>query len=263
MKPVITVGFIGAGNLAWNMAHNLPEHYSIEQVIAKTPAKAAAFAKEFSVPLKDLSLSALHPDLDLVILATPDHSLAELARELGPFAGPRTAFIHASGTTPLSALDPLGKRTGVLWPMQTLRQDRLTTFEGVPLFIEAHEEIRSQVRDLAFSLSDKVIYLSSEDRLKMHCGAVMAGNFSTLMLELALRATQGLPGVSPAIFEPLIRRSLNNALETTPREAMTGPARRNDQVTMEQHLELLGKIDPELATLYQALSAQIQKMYAE
>ena len=261
MDPIITVGFVGSGNLASNIAHNLPPQYSIEQVISRSPQKAADFAAKFSVPIFGTALADLHPDLDILILAVPDFSIAPLAGELATKAGGSTIFLHCSGTTPITALAPLGARTGVLWPMQTLTRSHLTSLKGVPLFIEAQGAVREQVRQLAFGLSDKVVYLNSEERLRMHCGAVIAGNFSTFMLEMADRITQDLPGVSPAIFEPLIRQSLDNAMATSPREAMTGPARRNDQQTIQNHLQLLHGSHPELETLYQMISEQIQKMY--
>lgn len=261
MIPVITVGFVGSGNLASNLAHNFPSQYSIEQVISRSSKQAADFATRFSVPISGTSYSILHPDLDILILAVPDHQIGPVVLEITPYVGASTTFLHGSGTTPLSVLDPLGEQTGVLWPMQTLTRDRPTSLREVPLFIESRDKSREKVRDLAFGLSDKVVYLKSEERLRMHCGAVIAGNFSTFMLEMASRITQELPGVSPTIFEPLIRQSLNNALATSPGEAMTGPARRNDQQTLKSHLELLAKGHPDLKLLYKLISDQIGKMY--
>ena len=62
------------------------------------------------------------------------------------------------------------------------------------------------------------------------------------------------------LLEPLLRETLDKAVETGPRSGQTGPARRGDTRVMESHKKML---PPELADLYSRLSESITKMYRQ
>ena len=62
------------------------------------------------------------------------------------------------------------------------------------------------------------------------------------------------------LLEPLLRETLDKAVETGPCSGQTGPARRGDTRVMESHKKML---PPELADLYSRLSESIIKMYRQ
>jgi predicted short-subunit dehydrogenase-like oxidoreductase (DUF2520 family) len=58
------------------------------------------------------------------------------------------------------------------------------------------------------------------------------------------------------MLKPLIRETLNNSLEISPKKAQTGPARRGDRQTINRHLQFLSG-HPDRAELYDFLSRHI------
>jgi len=61
---------------------------------------------------------------------------------------------------------------------------------------------------------------------------------------------------------PLIKETALKAADVHPHDAQTGPARRNDISTLEEHLEMLKEL-PEFRETYKLLSEQIIKKYNE
>ena len=61
-----------------------------------------------------------------------------------------------------------------------------------------------------------------------------------------------------SIFESLLKESLAKAIETSPHEAQTGPAVRNDRLVIDKHVSLLTE---ETATLYKLISDHIIKSF--
>lgn len=75
----------------------------------------------------------------------------------------------------------------------------------------------------------------------------------TIGKELALNA-----GFNFTILEPLIKETIAKALERGPEVSQTGPAVRNDHITIKNHLELLS-YSPELQQIYNEISSAIIK----
>jgi hypothetical protein len=57
---------------------------------------------------------------------------------------------------------------------------------------------------------------------------------------------------------PLIEETAQALEVKTPKEAQTGPAKRNDEQTIAKHIEMLND-DPELQHLYRLMSESITK----
>ena len=86
---------------------------------------------------------------------------------------------------------------------------------------------------------------------------MLACNFSNyLVLEAErLLEREGLP---PKALLPLLDELLMKLHTLPAREALTGPAARGDEATMQRHEELLTG-EPELQQLYRLLSERIQQ----
>jgi len=67
-------------------------------------------------------------------------------------------------------------------------------------------------------------------------------------------------GVSFDIFHPLIRETIAKAIESGPENSQTGPAVRNDNNTIENHMELLS-FSPELQKIYSDMTESIINHY--
>ena len=62
------------------------------------------------------------------------------------------------------------------------------------------------------------------------------------------------------MLEPLIKETFSKAMDIGPENAQTGPAIRNDQNTIEKHLELLS-FSPELQRIYGEMTRSIITYY--
>jgi hypothetical protein len=61
-----------------------------------------------------------------------------------------------------------------------------------------------------------------------------------------------------AMLRPLIAETAAKVTEMTPREAQTGPAARNDEEVMHNHLELI--THPQMKELYRLISKSIMSL---
>ena len=106
-------------------------------------------------------------------------------------------------------------------------------------------------------MSEKVFELNSSEREKLHVSAVFANNFSNYMFACAdsLCKEFDLPF---DILRPIIMETGKKIQTMAPREAQTGPARRNDRVVIQKHIEMLRGEKKEIYTL---LSNAISKAY--
>ena len=85
---------------------------------------------------------------------------------------------------------------------------------------------------------------------------MFAANYSiTLLAEsIALAGQAGLdPETARLGMTTLLAGAVNNLRDLEPADAITGPASRGDQGTIQRHLDAL-KHDPELQRLYQLLA---------
>lgn len=255
----MNIGIIGAGNVGWNLvAGFVGSEFHVLQVMSRSDASARALAEEFGIADWSAAPGDLRQDLDLVLVATSDHSVREVAEAYAPFRASQAIFAHTSGSIPVSALSPLGNPTGVFYPLQSFTRGRLADWSKVPLFLEGSPETVSLMRPVADFLSRNVSELDSEGRLRLHLGAVFAHNFANYMWLLAEDAVRNLPGGSLAHYEPLIRECVEKALDLGPHAAHTGPARRGDHITMDKHLALL---EGDAAQLYASISKMITERF--
>ena len=183
-------------------------------------------------------------DADLVILAVPDASIAEVAQqvEIGPWVA------HVSGATSLSALDPHQRRFSV-HPLQTLTRDRgPDQLDGAWGAVTAEtDDARSTAHWLAETLGLRPFDLADADKPLYHAGAAIASNFLVTLYRAAARLLLET-GVPPEALVPLMTRTIENGF------ALTGPIARGDWSTVEAHLQALEERAPDLVPLYRALA---------
>ncbi|MCV9387727.1 Rossmann-like and DUF2520 domain-containing protein [Reichenbachiella ulvae] len=186
------------------------------------------------------------------ILAVSDSAIEEIAEQIDL---PIDAILaHTSGTIPLDSLNK--KRSAVFYPLQTFAEGQLTQLQNVPLLIEATDPDTFKATEaLARRLSNNVIAADSAFRAQIHLAAVFASNFSNRMLYAAEQILSEM-GQELNLIEPLVLQSIQNVFRKGANESLTGPAQREDQVTIEKQKHLLEQ-SPELQELYQTLTKYI------
>ena len=185
------------------------------------------------------------------IIAVSDSSIAEVAQQLKHLSG---LLVHTSGTTSIEKLRPHG-RIGVFYPLQTFSLDAPAQPDQIPWIIDAqHQEDLSLLTALAEELGSSATHLNDLKRKEMHLAAVMINNFTHHIWSMT-QAWVAQSSGDFALLHPLAKKTLDIALQDSTGHQQTGPARRNDRSTLEQHLALLG--DHPLAQIYQTMTESI------
>jgi predicted short-subunit dehydrogenase-like oxidoreductase (DUF2520 family) len=255
---------IGTGNVAWHLAQALTQAgETCTGVVSREASKASAFAESLPIALPAYTFEALsgRQDDDIVLLAVADDAIIETAEKLACL--PAKIAVHTSGTRPLDALEVLRKagwRTGIFYPLQTLSKQKAVDWRSVPMLLESDDfSTLSALEAVARGISDTVIFSNSEKRLWLHLSAVLTSNFMHHLCVLGEELLQK-QGLSLSLLQPLLQETLAKALLPTAPQTQTGPARRNDQQTIEKHLGLL-EDSPHLQRIYKALTESILERY--
>lgn len=245
--------FIGAGKVADCLASVLFSNgKKIVQVFNRTEIKAKKLAKkvsaEFTTDLNNLA------DADIYIIAVNDTAIVEIVNKLNIKNG---IIVHTAGSVKIDVLKSASFEYGVMYPVQTFIKDRyLDFYDKVPLCIEANNKaVEDKITTLAELISAHVYKLDYDKRLTLHLAAVFANNFTNYMYVAAekLLNEQNIPFDS---LKLLIEETSNIVKDSNKPEVYTGPAVRNDIVTINKHLAILAN-NPDLKQLYNLITQNI------
>ena len=190
-------------------------------------------------------------DADLVWLAVPDSRLAELAPTLR--AATDAALVHTAGALPASALGV--PRAGSFHPLRSFAGPRRdVSLEGCAVAIDADDAaLASELHSIAHSLGMLPLDVPADGRPRYHAAAVLAGNASLGLLDVALRQLDalGVPRLAGArAVAALLASVAENVALLGPDEALSGPIRRGDLDTVTRNLAALDAGDPAAAETY-------------
>lgn len=253
---VQTYVLIGAGNLASHLGRAMKRAgYRCMGVYSRTEKSASALAVKLDAPYTT-QINAL-PEADTYIFSVKDSVLSALVMPVAR-QHPEALFLHTAGSLPVDVFHDCVSRYGVLYPMQTFSKQRNVDFLKIPCFVEGcTEAVTGQIRELAGRLSEKVFYLSSDDRRYLHLAAVFACNFANFCYsgaEYVLRQRN----IPFSVLRPLIDETAAKVCDVSPVEAQTGPAVRYDENVMKKQLEMLYG-EPHLQAFYKAASEGIHE----
>lgn len=229
----IHINIIGAGNMAYQLTqafHNHPE-VQLRQLYNRSE-----LSPEFNVfeIEKIHHLSTLRP-ADACIIAVKDEAIAEISKKL-PFEN--QLVVHTSGNTSIEAIDSKNRR-GVFYPLQTMNKQTIVDFEKVPFCLEAENTNDfCLLQRLASLLSSKIYTLNSYQRRLLHLAAVFMNNFSNHLVYISQQICKENE-VPFEILQPLLAETFIKLQNTSAYDAQTGPARRNDFLTITNHLAML------------------------
>ena len=246
------IGIIGSGNVAWHLAHHLKnEGLTIDWIYSRNAITGNELGESLQVPF----ISTLEKvSTDLALVCVNDDSIQSIIGQL-----PATVSIaYTSGTKPLADLLTGQSQIGVFYPLQTFSKEKALNLFEVPFFIEAENSVfAQQLFDLAWKLSRSVQFASSEERKYLHLSAVMVNNFTNHLFFLADDYLKK-HDLDWNHLKPLIRETVSKLDSLSPFDAQTGPARRNDQITIDMQLALL---NGESKELYRLFTESILKTY--
>ncbi len=246
---MIRTVIIGAGNVAQHLISAFAKSDTVDviQVFARNA--------ETVLPL-DNSVQVTHSyseimDADLYLISVSDNAIGEVSKNL---SFKNKLVVHTSGSVGMSDLDDKNRK-GVFYPLQTFSKSKEVDFKAIPFCLEAENSADYQVLEtVAKSISDKVFNINSEQRKALHVAAVFVNNFVNHLYQIGndICIENNIPF---EILNPLIQETANKVISLSPKEAQTGPARRNDTQTINTHLSFI--TDATQKEIYKILTKSI------
>nr|WP_314838973.1 DUF2520 domain-containing protein [uncultured Flavobacterium sp.] len=248
------VVIIGSGNVA----QHLIEAFQIEEQ-NKEIELIQVYTRQKSTLSHLLSWNQITDDFnslaeaDVYIICVADDAIEEVSAKL-PFKN--RLVVHTSGSIPLTAIHE-DNRKGVFYPLQTFTKNKKVDFSKIPICLESENAPDYHILlKIAQSISKKVYAINSEQRRALHVAAVFANNFTNHLFQISQEICQDNQ-IPFEILKPLIFETVQKLEILTPQEAQTGPAKRNDQKTIEAHETFLAH--KKHLNIYKVLTQSIQE----
>jgi predicted short-subunit dehydrogenase-like oxidoreductase (DUF2520 family) len=253
LQPTNKIRIVGTGKLAESLLMLFNQHSEHEVIlVGRNAERVSELQSKFGLSAND-DPSLISP----ILLCVPDAHIGNVAQT---WVDQASLFVHFSGATSIDVLPKTSGGNAVCWPAQSFGDPASVVWKDVPMFTESDGEKGAQFLVSFLKITEAQSFaLTSADRQKMHMTAVFMNNFVN---HLAFTARQYcLKNDLP--FEallPLMEKTVSMARYPGPDIAQTGPARRNDQRTMQIHKDLIGD-NPEMIEIYEMLSKQIIQRY--
>ncbi len=243
---------IGAGNVSSHISrHFHSAGHQISCIYSRSEESAQSLSGELGVPGTSI-LEEVPREADFFIFCVPDGAVSELVEQ---FKGRKGTLLHTAGALSMEVFKG-NSDFGVLYPLQSLSRNRNIQKDYIPFLVEASSpQVLEAIKDLVYSISERVEEADSHTRLKVHLAAVFANNFSNHMMYVAQQLMEEAD-LDPRLLDLLLEETFHKLREMDPLSAQTGPAVRGDQETMNKHIELL-KGHPEWENLYTFISRDI------
>jgi predicted short-subunit dehydrogenase-like oxidoreductase (DUF2520 family) len=193
--------------------------------------------------------------VDLLVIATPDDSVAQVAAAVRP--RPDTVVMHLSGSLGLDVLHPHPRRASLhpLTPLPNAEVGQLRLRSGVTFAVSGDPLAAS----LAHRLGGRAVAVAEDDRAAYHAAACIASNHVVALLGQVERVAAAA-GLELEDFLGLTWAALADVTARGPAAALTGPAARGDLATVQRHRRAL---PPEELEGYDAGVALARRLVAE
>ena len=212
---MMTVAIVGNGNVATHLVRT--------------------FLKVDTIRVTEINSRKLEniPKADITILAVSDDAIAEVSSKIK-----NSLVVHTSGSFSMNDLKNKNKK-GVFYMLQTFSKDKEIDFSKVPFCLEAENKTDYLLLEkLAKTIGVKIYTINSKQRKALHVAAVFVNNFTNHLYKVGNDICEENK-VPFEILYPLIDETAQKIKKLSPEKAQTGPAVRNDEETVKNHLELL------------------------
>lgn len=213
-----SVRFIGRGRAGGSLAGALARAgWDVRRSLGRTDDPAAAAE-----------------GVDLLVIATPDDVVAEVAAAVRPL--PATVVLHLAGSLGIDVLEPHPRRAALhpLVPLPDPVSGARRLAEGVT-FAVAGDPMAGAI---ARQLGGRVVEVADADRPAYHAAACIAANHVVALLGQAERVAASA-GLGLDVFLDLTRAAVDDVARVGPAAALTGPAARGDWATLARHRDAL------------------------
>jgi predicted short-subunit dehydrogenase-like oxidoreductase (DUF2520 family) len=264
-----SIGIAGAGRVAQAMGRLLRERGCPIACVASRSASSAEAAAAFiggDVEAVDYAGLAVHARR--ILIAVPDSAVANVANLIAVAEVRGGIALHTCGNLGVAALQQLtrlGVSCGTIHPLQTFAtaQRGVASLPGCAFAINGDAPAVEWAQEIIALFEGEALLINDELRPLYHAGAAMASNHLMGLID-ASRQLMEMAGVEPSTslraLAPLLRTSLENALQLGPVAALTGPIERGDSETVRMHLRALNTAPSSIQELYRAAGLQVLGM---
>ncbi len=257
MQEITNIVIIGTGNVANQLAFALhSKAVNIRQIFGRNAERAKSLADkintEFCCDIREIDKTA-----DAYFFCIADKAVSEILSQTD-FTD--HLLLHLSGTLNIEVFTGYSENYGVFYPLQTFTADTVVEFSDIPVCIEANKASNiNKIKDLAGKLSKDIREVNSEQRSVIHVAAVFSCNFSNYFYTIAEKILDD-HNLDFEILRPLIKETAAKVMGHSPSLVQTGPAKRNDERIISEHLKTLEEY-PGFEILYKLISKDIQDHY--
>ena len=217
-------------------------------------------AARLDVPARDSRRRGA--DADLVLIATPDAAIADVAAAVAPSLRAGALVVHCSGVCTLDELHKLrvarpDVEVGSLHPLQSLPSPEIgvARLPGSWCAVDGPDDVER----LAVSLGMRPFRVNDADRVAYHAAATVASNHLVALLGQAARLADAAGVPLPRCSRSCARPS-RTSRPSVPEPRSPGPVARGDVDTVRRHLDALH--DDEQPA-YRALAEQARRLRDE
>jgi predicted short-subunit dehydrogenase-like oxidoreductase (DUF2520 family) len=259
-----SLSIIGAGRVGRALGRRLRElGWRIGAVVTRSETSARKAVRSIGAGHARAFLTRQVLAAQVILITTPDHSVAEVAGELARIGAEELRgkiILHTSGALSSSVLDPVkkcGAAVGSMHPLQTFSGVEVPPLEGRAIAIEGDSHAVRMARQIARALGAVPVRIERSKKPLYHAaGALAAGNVLVLMEAATRLMTVAGMKRREAVraLLPLTRQVLENFERLGPRAAWTGPLSRGDYGVVAAHMESMKDLPAEFAETYEAVN---------
>jgi len=256
------ITIIGSGNVATHLAMGFFENgIKIDSIYSRNKDHANTLANK--VGSKGVnSILELSKNSDLYLICVSDNVIATMVDGLSYVMNQESIIAHTAGSIPTIVPKIKDIETGVFYPLQSFSKNKELDLKSIPILVTAgNQATEEKLMKLAKLVSNTCRFISDEERLQLHIAAVFSNNFTNHLFTVAENITREYH-LDFNLLRPLILETASKVMKDLPSEVQTGPAKRNDLITVKKHIESL-KDHPLYAALYSILSQSIKGYYTE
>ncbi|MDR2010150.1 MAG: DUF2520 domain-containing protein [Bacteroidales bacterium] len=244
---------LGTGNVATNFVCALKgTDVKVAQIYDRHIEKAGKLAKEINAEAIS-SIKDIDTDIDACFFMLSDTGIIET---VGQMKKNNKILVHTAGSLSMNIFKSKTDNFGVFYPFQTFTKEMPIDFSNVPACLEASNRATFNfLKEIAEKLKCKVYEINEEKRQYLHLSGVFACNFMNHCIFLGNKVLED-HGIDREIIKPLLEQSFKKILAIGAEKSQTGPAKRNDKVIIDKHLELL-KDDKRMSDIYKILTESI------
>ena len=203
------------------------------------------------------AISAAGAGVEVVLLCVPDAHVEAVARAIEPSD---SVVAHVAGSLGCDVLLPHPRR-GSLHPLAALPDGEVGAARlsgGASYAVAGSEQVREVLTGLVALLGGHSFEVPDEHRAAYHASACIASNHLVGLLGQVERVA-AQAGVPFEVFIDLVRGTVDNVALLGPAAALTGPAARGDQATLDAHRRTL---DPSELPAYEAMVEMCRRLAA-